>query len=154
MRTTPVIGVISDTHGLLRPQALSRLRGSDLIVHAGDVGARDILDELEKIAPVYAVRGNVDAGGWADRLPLTLDVQFGEWRFYVLHNVNELDFDPAAAGFHAVIAGHSHQAEYEERDGVLYFNPGSAGPQRFSLPISLGKLMIADGALRSEIVLL
>lgn len=139
------LGVISDTHGLLRPEAVRVLRGSDLIVHAGDIGSPEVLRELEKLAPVRAVRGNNDRGPWADKLPLTDALELGGASIYVLHDVNELDLDPRAAGFSVVVAGHSHQPRCEERDGVLFFNPGSAGPRRFRLPISLGKSVI-DGA--------
>jgi uncharacterized protein len=121
------IGVISDTHGLLRPQAVAALQGSALIIHAGDVGDPNILDELRKIAPVVAVRGNVDHGAWAVRLPQSEMVEHDGVRLYVLHILEDLDLDPATAGFHAVITGHTHRPKMETRDGVLYFNPGSAG---------------------------
>lgn len=143
-RRRRVLGVISDTHGLLRPEAAAALRGSDLIVHAGDIGSPDVLRDLHEIAPVVAVRGNNDRGPWAEKIPLVETVEVGRALFYVLHDVNELDLDPRAAGFAAVIAGHSHQPRSEERDGVLYFNPGSAGPRRFRLPISIGRILI-DG---------
>jgi putative phosphoesterase len=136
------LGVISDTHGLLRPEAVEALHGSDMIVHAGDVGSPDVLRELEKIAPVIAVRGNNDREPWAKDLPLTDVLELGGASIYVLHDVNELDLDPRAAGFSVVIAGHSHQPRSEERDGVLFFNPGSAGPRRFRLPISVGHIVI------------
>ena len=139
------LGVISDTHGLLRPEAVEALRGSDVIVHAGDIGSPDVLRELEKIAPVIAVRGNNDREPWAKDLPLSEAFEAGRASIYVLHDVNELDLDPRVAGFSVVIAGHSHQPRCEERDGVLFFNPGSAGPRRFKLPISVGKILI-DGA--------
>lgn len=148
------VGVISDTHGLLRPEALEALRGSDLIVHAGDVGSPDVLHALGAIAPVTAVRGNNDRGGWAAKLPLTEVLEVGGATLYVIHDVNELDLDPRAAGLSAVIAGHSHRPLAEERDGVLFFNPGSAGPRRFSLPISLGRLVIANRAVTSAITTL
>ena len=146
------IGVISDTHGLLRPQALSALRDSDLIIHAGDVGDPQILAALSRIAPVFAVRGNTDRGSWAKDLPASEIVEFEQHSVYVLHDLTELDLDPASAGLHAVVFGHSHQPKIETKDDVLYFNPGSAGPRRFDLPITVGKLMIADGVLRAEIV--
>jgi uncharacterized protein len=146
----PTIGVISDTHGLLRPEALAALQGTALIVHAGDVGSPDILDELRRIAPVVAVRGNVDKGAWAQALPLTEIVECDGLRLYVLHILDDLD--PPMAGLHAVIFGHSHQPKIETKDGVLYFNPGSAGPRRFSLPITVGRLTVATGTLRGEIV--
>jgi uncharacterized protein len=136
------LGVISDTHGLLRPEAVEALHGSDMIVHAGDVGSPDVLRELEKIAPVIAVRGNNDREPWAKDLPLTDVLELGGASIYVLHDVNELDLDPRAAGFSVVIAGHSHQPRSEERDGVLFFNPGSAGPRRFRLPISVGHIVV------------
>jgi len=150
-----IIGVISDTHGLLRPEAVDALRGVDRIVHAGDVGGPEVLAALGAVAPVVAVRGNNDRGVWAAALPETAVVEAAGLELYVLHDVGALDLDPAAAGFRAVIAGHSHRPHEEERGGVLYFNPGSAGPRRFRLPIALGRLRIdADGALRSEIVVL
>jgi hypothetical protein len=148
------IGVISDTHGLLRPQAVAALQGSALIVHAGDVGRPEILDELRRIAPVVAVRGNVDRDAWADRLPLTEIVEHDGVRLYVLHILEDLDLDPPTAGFHAVITGHTHQPKIETKDGVLYFNPGSAGPRRFDLPVSVGRLAMTDGKLVGELVYL
>jgi putative phosphoesterase len=146
------IGVISDTHGLLRPQAVAALHGSPLIIHAGDVGRPEILDELRGIAPVHAVRGNVDRGTWAMGLPETEIVEVGDCLVYVLHDLGALDLDPPTAGFRAVIAGHSHQPRIETRDGVLYLNPGSAGPRRFRLPVSIGHLILDEGTLRAEIV--
>jgi len=151
MRT---IGVISDTHGLLRPQAIAALKGSILIIHAGDVGSPDILDALRQIAPVFAVRGNVDKGSWARRLPETEVVQVDGVSLYILHILDGLDLDPPTAGFHAVISGHTHRPKMETNDGVLYFNPGSAGPRRFDLSVSVGRLALADGKLRSEIMYL
>jgi putative phosphoesterase len=136
------IGVISDTHGLLRPEAVEALRGSDMIVHAGDIGSPDVLRELEELAPVVAVRGNNDRGAWAEDLPLTTDFELGRASIYVIHDVNELSIDPRAAGHAVVIAGHSHRPLSEARGGVLFFNPGSAGPRRFRLPISIGHLII------------
>jgi putative phosphoesterase len=146
------IGVISDTHGLLRPQALAALRGCPLIIHAGDVGRPEILDELRGIAAVFAVRGNVDTGPWAAQLPETEIVRVEECRLYVLHDLNALDLDPQAAGFRAVISGHSHQPRIATKDGVLYFNPGSAGPRRFHLPVSVGRLTLSGGELQTEII--
>ena len=137
-----VLGVISDTHGLLRPEAVEALQGSDLIVHAGDIGSPDVLRGLHDIAPVVAVRGNNDRGPWAEKIPLVETLEVGRAALYVLHDVNELDLDPRAAGFAVVVAGHSHQPRSEERDGVLFFNPGSAGPRRFRLPISVGRIVI------------
>lgn len=138
------IGVISDTHGLLRPEAVAALRGVHHIVHAGDIGAREVLAALAAIAPVTAVRGNNDRGAWAKRLPETEVLELGAVRLYVLHDVKELDLDPRVAGFAAVISGHSHRPRHEQTDGILYFNPGSAGPRRFTLPISIGRLRV-DG---------
>jgi uncharacterized protein len=147
-----LIGVISDTHGLLRPQAIDALRGSELIVHAGDIGAADVLEALRAIAPTMAVRGNVDTGAWADGVPATEVVEVGRVHLYVLHDVSTLDLDPKAAGFAAVISGHSHRPSAELRDGVLYLNPGSAGPRRFSLPIAVARLHIAGERVSHEIV--
>jgi putative phosphoesterase len=146
------IGVISDTHGLLRPQAVEALRGSSLIIHAGDVGVPEILDELRRIAPVFAVRGNVDRGAWASALPESEIVEIENGLVFVLHDIAALELDPPTAGFRAVIYGHSHQPKRETRDGVLYFNPGSAGPRRFSLPISVGCLTLSGSALQAEII--
>jgi putative phosphoesterase len=140
-----VVGLISDTHGLLRPEAIDLLKGSDFIVHAGDVGAPEILVELARLAPVTAVRGNIDKGAWAQALPETDVLQVGEAAFvYLLHRIEDLDLDPAAAGLQAVVFGHSHKPGFHWKDGVLYVNPGSAGPRRFSLPISAGRLLV-DG---------
>lgn len=149
-----IIGVIADTHGLLRPEALAALRGSDLIVHAGDVGRPEILEELAQIAPLTAVRGNVDRGPWSQALHLTGVVEAGPYTLYVLHDLESLAIDPAAAGFDAVISGHSHRPVITRRDGVLYMNPGSAGPRRFSLPISLGRLIVTEDGLRGELITL
>ena len=143
------IGVISDTHGLLRPEAAALLRGVDQIIHAGDVGRWKILNALNRLAPTVAVRGNVDTD---DDLPLTAVVTAGGARLYVLHSLSDLEFDPAAAGFQDVISGHSHQPVIEWRGGVLYLNPGSAGPRRFTLPVTLAYLTITDGQLTAEIV--
>jgi putative phosphoesterase len=145
------IGVISDTHGLLRAEALQALQGSDLIVHAGDIGSMEVLDLLRQIAPVFAVRGNNDRDKWAEKLPQTEVVEAGEYCLYVLHDLNELDLNPEAAGFHIVISGHSHRPKMEEKQGVLYFNPGSAGPRRFKLPVSVGRLILSPGKLHGEI---
>jgi putative phosphoesterase len=149
-----IVGVISDTHGLIRPQALDALRGSDLILHAGDVGAPAVLEALGTIAPVVAVRGNNDKGPWADDLPETEVVEVAGNHFYLLHDVKELDLDPAAARFRAVVSGHSHRPASEERGGVLYLNPGSAGPRRFTLPVTVARVRVAGGVLSSEIVAL
>ncbi len=149
-----LVGVIADTHGLIRPQALAALAGSDLIIHAGDVGTPEVLDALRAIAPVHAVRGNVDRGSWAARLPMTARVEAGGHRIYVLHIVDELDLDPPSAGFAAVIFGHSHKPSLQTRDGVLWLNPGSAGPRRFDLPVSLARVRVEAGGLRPELVTL
>jgi len=135
-----LVGLISDTHGLLRDEALQALRGSDLIIHAGDVGNPEILDALKAIAPLTAVKGNVDTESRTSRLPSSDVVQAGPAAIYVLHNLQDLDLDPVAAGIHIVVSGHSHQPSRTERDGVLYLNPGSAGPRRFNLPITIARL--------------
>lgn len=134
------IGCISDTHGLLRPEALRALEGSDLIVHAGDVGKPEILDALRAVAPVVAVKGNIDTAAWASALPATAVAAAGAVLIYVLHDLNDLDLDPAAAGFGIVVSGHSHKPAREVKSGVLYLNPGSAGPRRFKLPVTLARL--------------
>jgi hypothetical protein len=146
------IGVISDTHGLLRPEAREALRGSELILHAGDLGSAEVLRELESLAPVVAVRGNVDLGPWAKQLPMTEIADFQHHSLYILHRIADLDLKPKASGFAAVIYGHSHQPSIEWKDGVLFFNPGSAGPRRFSLPVTVGKIEIVDGDVRPEII--
>ena len=146
------IGVISDTHGWLRPQAMEALRGSDLILHAGDVGDSAVLDELRRVARVVAVRGNVDVEPWARQLPATEIAEAGAKTFYILHRIADLDLKPTAAGVHAVIFGHSHRPTIEWLDGVLFFNPGSAGPRRFSLPVTVGRIEVVDGELRPEII--
>jgi len=148
------IGVVSDTHGLLRPEAVAALRGSDLVLHAGDVGRPEVLDAFREIAPTVAVRGNVDRGAWADALPPTEVVEAGTRLLYMLHDISELDLDPAAAGFAAVIFGHSHRPSAKRKDGVLYLNPGSAGPRRFSLPVSVARISIEGSAIDCEIVTL
>jgi putative phosphoesterase len=134
------VGLISDTHGLLREEALHALRGSELIVHAGDVGKPEILEKLRELAPVVAVRGNIDSGAWALQLPETAVAEGLSASIYVLHDVNTLALDPAAAGFPIVVSGHSHKPGRREREGVLYINPGSAGPRRFHLPITVARL--------------
>ena len=151
----PLIGVISDTHGLLRPEALDALAGSDLIIHAGDVGGPEILDRLEAIAPVRVVRGNTDYGAFGASLPRTDAVELGPGGpiVWVVHDIADLDLDPAAAGFAAVVYGHSHRPSAEEREGVLYLNPGSAGPRRFDLPVTVARLELSDdGALTPRLV--
>ena len=147
-----VVGVISDTHGLMRPEALAALVGSDLIVHAGDVGKPDVISELSAIAATHVVRGNVDAGPWAEVLPLHEFVEVGECRLLMLHDISQLDFAPGEAGFTAVVFGHSHQPLIETRDGVLFLNPGSAGPRRFKLPVTVARLKVAGARMRAEIV--
>lgn len=147
------VGLISDTHGLLRPQALAALAGSDYIVHAGDIGDENILKELARIAPVTAVRGNNDREPWAARLRDTEVLRAGAADLYVIHDIAELDLDPTG-GFQAVIAGHSHKPGQAVRDGVLYVNPGSAGPRRFRLPISVGRLRIDGARVEAELVTL
>src|ERR1700737_5014619 len=143
MTEKPVtLGVISDTHGLLRPEVAEALRGSDRILHAGDIGAPEILEALARIAPVTAVRGNVDTASWARPLPETEVFEAGGVSIYMLHDRGQLDLKPEAAGFRVVVYGHSHQPKIEEKNGVLYFNPGSAGPRRFRLPVSGGGLRI------------
>jgi uncharacterized protein len=146
------IGVISDTHGLLRPQALAALRDCDRIIHAGDIGDPEILATLAGIAPVTAIRGNVDREPWARKIPPTNVLEVDNLSIYILHNLAELDLQPEAAGFAAVIYGHSHAPKQETKNGVMYFNPGSAGPKRFKLPVSVGRLMIESGAVRGEIL--
>jgi putative phosphoesterase len=146
------IGVISDTHGLLRPQALAALRGAALIIHAGDIGNAEVLNGLRQIAPTVAIRGNVDTGPWSKELSSTEYVEFDKRAFYVLHDLADLDLDPPTAGFDAVISGHTHQPKIKTKDGVLYVNPGSAGPRRFKLPISVGRLVISGEGVQAEIV--
>jgi len=146
------VGLISDTHGLLRPEALTTLTGADYIIHAGDIGDADILERLSAIAPVTAVRGNNDKGAWASRIPETEVLQVGVAMIYVIHDVSALDLDPAAAGFHAVIAGHSHHPSIELREGVLFINPGSAGPRRFKLPVSVGWLTVSGTSIKPRLV--
>jgi hypothetical protein len=140
-----LIGVISDTHGLLRPEAVTALRGVEHILHAGDVGDAAILDALRKIAPVTAIRGNVDTTGACAELPATDVVELGGSLFYLVHSVHDLDINPVAAGVAMVVSGHSHKASMTVKDGVVYFNPGSAGPRRFSLPITMGFVTVEDG---------
>jgi hypothetical protein len=146
------IGVISDTHGLLRPEAIEALRGSQYIIHAGDVGAPEILDKLAAIAPLTAVRGNIDKAAWAQKLSETEVLKAGGICIYVLHDLERLDLEPKAAGFSVVVTGHSHVPKQETRDGVLYFNPGGAGPRRFKLPITVGRLTITAGKVKAEVL--
>jgi putative phosphoesterase len=143
-RIPKTIGLISDTHGLLRPQALLALKGSDLIIHAGDVGNPEILETLETLAPVFAVRGNVDTDTWALALPETEVIETDFATIYVLHDVHALDLDPAASGFHIIVSGHSHKPARTEHGGVLFLNPGSAGPRRFDLPVTIARLDVSQ----------
>lgn len=153
MPRNPVrLGIISDTHGLLRNEALQALAGSELIIHAGDVGKPEILRRLRTIAPVVAVRGNIDTGEWAAALPATAVVETGRARIYVLHDLHELDLERASAGFHVVISGHSHKPSRVDRDGVIYLNPGSAGPRRFRLPITVARMDLAQAPWKIELV--
>lgn len=148
------IGLISDTHGLLRPEALAFLAGSDQIVHGGDIGNPEILERLAAIAPLTVVRGNNDTAAWARQIPATAHIVPGGVPLYVIHDLKELDLDPAAAGVRVVVSGHSHRPACVERGGVLYVNPGSAGRRRFSLPISVAELLIAGGQVRARLVTL
>ena len=147
-----LIGVISDTHGLLRPAAVEALAGSDIIIHAGDIGTPEVVEALRAIAPVAAVRGNNDTDAWARAFPETQVVEVGSVALYVLHDVNALDLDPVAAGFRAVISGHSHRPAIATRQGVLFVNPGSAGPRRFKLPVSVGRLHIQADLVDAELI--
>jgi len=152
MRTMRMIGLLSDTHGLLRPEALHALQGSDLIIHAGDVGAPQILGELRRLAPVVAVRGNIDTEAWSADLPETAVAEAGSVLIYVLHDIKALDLKPRAAGMAMVVSGHSHKPWQEEREGVLYVNPGSAGPRRFNLPVTVARVDLARKPWRVEFV--
>jgi uncharacterized protein len=147
-----VIGLISDTHGLIRPQAIEALQGVDLIIHAGDIGKPEVLSALKHVAPVAAIKGNIDSGAWAKLLPDTKLVKAAGMRLFIIHNVSELDCDPVARGFRVVVSGHSHKPAVSTRDGVLFVNPGSAGPRRFKLPIAVGKLFIEDNRVNAEII--
>jgi hypothetical protein len=147
-----LVGLISDTHGLLRDQAMAALAGCELILHAGDVGTPEILDRLRALAPVVAVRGNVDKGPWASALPATAVADAGPVRIYMLHNLQDLDLDPAAAGFQIVVSGHSHQPSRTARAGVLYVNPGSAGPRRFRLPVTVARIDLGQTPWKVEFV--
>jgi putative phosphoesterase len=147
-----VIGLISDTHGLLRPEAIAALAGVELIVHAGDIGKPTVLAELKKIAPVAAIKGNIDTGDWARRIPDFRSVRVGTHRFYLIHNVRELDFNPARRRLRVVVSGHSHKPLIKETNGVLFVNPGSAGPRRFKLPVAVGKIFVDGADVRAEII--
>lgn len=146
-----VVGVISDTHGLLRPEAVALLSGADHIVHAGDIGSADIISKLRDIAPVTAVRGNNDKGSWAETLPASKVIDINGRLLFVLHDMADLDVDPVAARIAVVIAGHSHKPSAVEKDGVLFLNPGSAGPRRFKLPITVATLRVAADSVHAEI---
>ncbi len=147
-----VVGVISDTHGLVRPEAVEALRGVETIIHAGDVGSARVLDELRGVAPVVAVRGNNDRGEWAGALPERKALEVGGLSIYVLHDLKEIDISPRGAGFRVVVSGHSHKPSVEERRGVLYLNPGSAGPRRFSLPVSVARLTVSDESVGARVI--
>jgi putative phosphoesterase len=147
-----VIGLISDTHGLLRPEAARALAGVDLIIHAGDIGKPEVLAGLKKIAPVAAIKGNNDIGDWARPLPDIRKLRVGQHRFYVIHNVHELACSPATRKFSVVISGHSHKPSVAKRDGVLFVNPGSPGPRRFKLPVAVGKIFVDGPNVRAEII--
>ncbi len=146
-----IVGVISDTHGLLRAEAIEAFGGVDHILHAGDIGAPEVLAALVRIAPVTAIRGNVDIEPWARELRETEVVELGGATIYMLHDLGRLDLKPETAGIHVVVYGHSHQPKMEERNGVLYFNPGSAGPRRFKLPVSVGRLRVEKGKIKGEL---
>jgi len=144
--------LIADTHGLLRPEALAALADSDLLIHAGDIGKPEVVAALKKIAPLVAIKGNNDTDSWARRLPETKKITLGALKLYVIHNVEELSFDPAARGFRVVISGHSHKPVIQTKDNVLFVNPGSAGPRRFKLPICVGKLLVQGETVDAEII--
>lgn len=149
--TDKVIGIISDTHGLLRPEALHALNDVELILHAGDIGNQQVLDTLQQIAPVIAVRGNNDKGEWAKSLVEWEVVEVDDVSIYMLHNVNEIEISPAGAGFQVVVSGHSHKPSIKEERGVLYVNPGSAGPRRFTLPVTVAHLHVRNGEVEASI---
>jgi uncharacterized protein len=149
-----IVGVVSDTHGLLRPEVVKVLSGSDHILHAGDIGALEIIPALEHIAPVTAIRGNIDREPWAQRFPESELTELAGVHIYLIHDLHSLDLNPQVAGLAAVVSGHTHQPKQEVRNGVLYFNPGSAGPRRFNLPISVGKLEVKDGLVRGKVLFL
>ncbi len=151
MTDAKIIGLISDTHGLMRPEALAALAGTDLIIHAGDVGKPEILEQLSAIAPVVAVRGNIDRGDWASKLPMTAVVEVPSALIYVLHDLERLDLNPVAAKFAIVVSGHSHKPGHVTRGGVLYVNPGSAGPRRFQLPVTVARLDLGESPWRFEL---
>ena len=146
------IGLISDTHGLIRPEALEALRGSDCLIHAGDIGKLEVLTALEAIAPIFAIKGNIDNQPWARRLPDTRKITLATTKIFVIHNVNELPFDAAARGIRVVISGHSHKPAIQTKNNVLFVNPGSAGPRRFKLPICVGRLIVNGQRIDAEII--
>lgn len=152
MSFSTTIGILSDTHGLLRPEVVKALAGCDHILHAGDIGENDVLDGLKRIAPVVAVRGNMDYGSWSNALPVTDMVEIGDIFFYILHDLNQLDLEPAAAGIHVVISGHTHQPRLIKKDGVTYLNPGSAGHRRFDYPVSVAMVHIENRTAISRII--
>ena len=147
-----VIGLISDTHGLIRPEAIAALQNVELIIHAGDIGNLEVIRTLKGIAPIVAIKGNNDIGAWAQRFPETKLVRSNNTKLFVIHNVNELDCDPAARGYQVVVSGHSHKPSVSTRDRVLFVNPGSAGPRRFKLPVAVGRLIIEDNQLNATII--
>ena len=147
-----VIGLISDTHGLVRPEAIEALQGVDLVIHAGDIGKPEVLAALKAISPLVAIKGNNDVGAWAKPLPDTQLLQTADTKLFVIHNVKELDCDPAAEGYQVVISGHSHKPSILTQDDVLFVNPGSAGPRRFKLPVAVGKLFIQNRKVNAELI--
>ena len=147
-----IVGVSSDTHGLVRPEAMAALKGVELLIHGGDIGNVEVLHSLSSIAPVFAIRGNNDRDHWAKKLPNILNLQINGARLYVIHNVNELEIYPSAAGIRAVISGHSHQAGIVKYGDVLFVNPGSAGPRRFKLPVTVGKLRLRQQMVAAETI--
>ena len=152
MANKKVVGVISDTHGLLRPEVLQVFKKVDLILHAGDIGGLEVLERLRRLAPVVAVRGNNDRGEWANRIPEFQIVHLGDVSIYMLHDVKQLKLKSPAVNFHVLISGHSHRPSIDRRDGILFLNPGSAGPRRFKLPISIARLTIHGSAAQAELI--
>ena len=152
--TRHLVGLISDTHGLLRPEAIRTLQDSDLIVHAGDIGTAEVLAALRAVAPVHAVRGNIDKGEWAQGLPKTEALAVDQVGVYVIHDIRELDVVPEAAGFTVVVSGHSHQPSIHDQNGVIYINPGSAGPRRFKLPVSVALMHVQDQSVEMKLMTL
>jgi putative phosphoesterase len=147
-----IVGVVSDTHGYLRPEVVEAFEGVDLIIHAGDIGRLDVIHQLQDVAPVCAVRGNVDREAWAKYYPAATTVKVGDLRFHVLHEISQLDLDPHDAGIAAVVSGHSHRSSIENQNGVLYLNPGSAGPRRFTLPVTIARIDVSGKKIRPEII--